>query len=74
MKAITVRDLAIMCSKAIQKGLGDKKILLTNDDEWNGYHELFGGLYDPSINPLAGGQSLPYGVTPDNIKDYVILG
>ena len=74
MKAITVRDLAVKCTKLIQIGHGDKKILLTNDDEWNGYHELFGGFFTDMDDALSGGQSTPYGVTPDNIKDYVILG
>lgn len=74
MKAITVRDLAVKCTKLIQTGYGDKKILLTNDDEWNGYHELFDGFFTDMDEALAGGQFTPHGVTADNIKDYVILG
>jgi hypothetical protein len=74
MKALTVRELAVKCTKLIQAGLGDKKILLTNDDEWNGYHELFEGFYTTTGDALVGGQSTPCGVTKDNIGNYVILG
>ena len=45
MEAITVRELLSKCGELIKAGFGDKKILLTNDDEWNGYHELFDGFF-----------------------------
>ena len=74
MKALTVRELAVKCTKLIQSGFGDKKILLTNDDEWNGYHELFDGFFTTTGEALVGGQSTPVGVTKENIGNYVILG
>ena len=74
MKAITVRDLAIFCTKMILSGRGDKRILLTNDDEWNGYHELFEGFFTNMSEATCGGQMLPHGVSEANINDYVILG
>lgn len=73
MKALTVRELAVKCTKLIQAGFGDKKILITNDNEWNGYHELFDGFYTTD-DILIDGQSTPCGVTKDNIGNYVILG
>lgn len=78
MKALTVRDLALLCSKAIQNGHGDKKILLSNDDEGNGFHELFGGFTTNSSDlniVFSVCNDLPFGVSFDvAVKDYVILG
>lgn len=39
-KGITVKELAILAYKEIEKGNGDKHILISDDDEGNGYHTL----------------------------------
>lgn len=39
--ALTVAGLKKMCDYQIKQGNGDKKILISNDDEGNGFHELF---------------------------------
>lgn len=41
MKPITVKQLMMLCSKQVQKGNGDKVIMISNDDEGNGYHYLW---------------------------------
>lgn len=41
MKPITVRQLMMLCSKQVQKGNGDKVIMISDDDEGNGYHYLW---------------------------------
>lgn len=38
MKAITIKELEEECKKQIKKGNGNKTIMLSNDDEENGYH------------------------------------
>lgn len=38
---ITVKQLEIYCKEQIQKGNGDKHILISCDDEGNGFHTLF---------------------------------
>lgn len=43
-KGITVKQLLKACQKEITKGNGDKHILISCDDEGNGYHTLFYGL------------------------------
>lgn len=45
-KGITVRELYAMCAEQIVKGNGDKHILITTDDEGNGYHTLFFAMDD----------------------------
>lgn len=40
-KGLTVRQLAKFCDALVKKGLGGKHVLITTDDEGNGYHTLF---------------------------------
>ncbi len=42
----TVKDLKKFCEKQIKKGNGDKHVLISDDDEGNGYHTLFYGISD----------------------------
>jgi len=37
---VTVKELLELCKEQVAKGNGDKIILLSNDDEGNGYHEM----------------------------------
>lgn len=37
---VTVKELLELCKEQIAKGNGDKIIVLSNDDEGNGYHEM----------------------------------
>lgn len=44
MDVLTVKDLFNQCKAQIAKGNGDKKIMISKDDEGNGYHYLFYGM------------------------------
>ena len=44
MEVLTVRTLKALCERAIKEGFGDKKILITSDDEGNEYHALWNGF------------------------------
>ena len=72
-RPLTVRELAEACAELIRKGHSDKQILISDDDEGNGYHSLFFGFIDnkETIRKLA-----DYGLFHDNQnpKDVVILG
>lgn len=37
---MTVKQLLIACQQQVLNGNGDKKIFISQDDEWNSYHEL----------------------------------
>jgi hypothetical protein len=37
---VTVKELLELCKQQVAKGNGDKIIVLSNDDEGNGYHEM----------------------------------
>ena len=41
MKPLTIKDLYKECKKQIDNGNGDKVIMISNDDEGNGYHYLW---------------------------------
>lgn len=40
-KPITVKKLMKLCEQEIKKGNGEKVIMLSDDDEGNGYHYLW---------------------------------
>ena len=40
-KQIQVKDLYEACKKQVDKGNGDKYIVVANDNEGNGYHGMF---------------------------------
>ena len=40
-KPLTVKELAKLCQDEIKKGHGDYSIMLSDDDEGNGYHYLW---------------------------------
>ena len=79
MNTITVDELYKALAQARKAGLGNKKIMLSNDDEGNGYHECFFSV-TTDLKPFKFGERwaagmLPYGVTPEAAeKDYVIIG
>ena len=75
-KTITVDMLQKMCKEMSKMGLGKKKILISTDDEGNGYHELF-FAFTPTDKVLSSGDDymLPFGVTYEEaVKNYIILG
>lgn len=44
MKALKVKDLYEIVKHEIDRGNSDKTIMLSDDDEGNGYHYLFFGM------------------------------
>lgn len=77
MKAITINQLLAECQKQVENGNGDKHILISQDDEGNGYHECFFGFTPASE---FGGADiddylLPYGVDGETFNnEYIVLG
>lgn len=47
MKAITVNELKRLCDEQIKKGNGHKTIMISQDDEGNGYHYLWYSFTEP---------------------------
>lgn len=73
MKALTINDLIKECIKQINKGNGNKIIIISDDEEGNGYHGLYYSFMD--INELLKNDSwveLP--INKEEYKDYIILG
>lgn len=71
-KGITVGELFVLCVKELEKGNGDKHILISDDDEGNGYHTLFYGFTsdEKEVRMLAEG----YTHDGNNLSEVVILG
>lgn len=66
---ITVRDLLKMCQKEIANGNGDKHIVLSDDNEGNGYHGMFFG-FSPADDFLDDIYDSNY----NSAKDTIVLG
>lgn len=43
---LTVNQLLDLCKEQVEKGNGSKHIIISNDDEGNGYHTLFYAFTD----------------------------
>ena len=43
MKPVTIKEMAAIMSKAVKDGYGDCVLLVSDDEEANGYHALFEG-------------------------------
>lgn len=76
---ITVDELYKALGQARKQGFGKKKILLSNDDEGNGYHQCFftvaTNVKDFGFGDRWGAGMLPYGVSPEEAEnEYVIIG
>jgi len=73
MKALTIDELyAILRTERI-KGNGGKKILLSDDDEGNGFHECFFGVTPVTDDFVYA--NFGYGVNITKaIDEYVIIG
>jgi hypothetical protein len=73
MEPMTIKQLLEACQEVVSKGYGDKQILISDDDEGNGYHTLYFGftIDDPSINLCSA-----FGMFQDdnNPDDVVLLG
>lgn len=41
---VTVKELRLLCHQQIRKGNGQKRILISSDDEGNSFHTLFCGF------------------------------
>ena len=73
MKELTVNQLAKLCVEQIKKGNGSKSIVISDDDEGNGFHGLFCGFTDSKAD-LEAYQSMGMFHDDIDIDNTVILG
>ena len=73
MDGITLKELKAIVDNGVRHGYGNKVVLLSDDDEGNGYHTLFFGL---TTNKKDVAETLKYAFDHDghDPKDVVILG
>ena len=71
-KQMTINDLKKLCDKYVKSGHGERMIVLSNDNEGNGFHGLFYGFTfilkgEESLYPINDSVS-------EDIDKIVILG
>lgn len=73
MNGVTIKDLFALISEQMARGNGDKTILISRDDEGNGFHTLFYGFEDDksTINEFSSYGLIECGTDLDSI---VLLG
>jgi hypothetical protein len=71
MEPITVKQLFELCEEQIVKGNEDKKIMISQDDEGNGFHYLW---YSFSTPEEAGVDELDINEDVAKLEDTIILG
>jgi len=67
---ITVKELYDYCAKEINAGNGDKHIVVSDDNEGNGYHGMFYG-FTPWDDEF---ESLIYDSQFNSADDTIVLG
>ena len=73
---MNVKELKELCEKEITKGNGDKKILISGDDEGNTFHSLYFAFteIDNTNKDDYVGSIDDHDIDESNIKEYIILG
>lgn len=51
---VTVEELMLLCAEEVKKGNGKKEILISDDDEGNGFHHLFYSFQDDKVTKEYG--------------------
>lgn len=69
-KQMTISGLFELCKKEIAKGNGDKNIVISDDNEGNGFHGMFYGF--TKIDEIT--QDLIYDSHTNLPSDTIILG
>lgn len=72
MKQLTINELLKLCQQQVKKGNGNKKIVISDDNEGNGYHGLFYGLTE--INETYKEYYQIYDSETDDINEIIVLG
>jgi hypothetical protein len=70
MSQVTVRELLKLCQNQVMIGNGDKHIVISDDNEGNGYHGMFYGFTpctEEFVNDIYDSQY-------QNEEDTIILG
>lgn len=76
MKQLTVNDLKRFVDKQVEKGNGNKYIIISNDVEGNGYHGLWYSFLDSKehiVEAITTSNGISDSVVEDSDK-LVILG
>lgn len=71
MKQMTVNDLLRSCKEMVAQGYGDRKIVVADDEEGNGFHGLF---YSFTVENLEDYQDMIYESLSTDPNEIVILG
>ena len=74
MHQFTVKELYELCKTQIDKGNGNKNIVISDDEEGNGYHGMFFGFSEIETGDDVSVTDLFYDTNTRSADDTIILG
>ena len=73
MQQVTVKRLLEFCKEQVKKGNGDKVIVLSDDNEGNGYHGMFYGFTEMSSDYIDEVSDSNYSDSLEEAEDNLII-
>ena len=74
MRQMKLKDFFLQCKKLMNKGLGDKTLIVSNDNEGNGYHGMFYTLTDVTEEDAKYYEGLVYDSIEEDLTNCIIVG
>ena len=71
---LTINQLLELCKEQVKSGNWDKKILISKDDDGNGYHNLYYSFTDDYDEIKEVRDFYWIGDIMDDLENYVLLG
>ena len=71
---LTIKQLLELCKEQVKSGNWDKKILISKDDDGNGYHNLYYSFTDDYDEIKEVRDFYWIGDIMDDLENYVLLG
>lgn len=71
MEQMTIKELSVITAYLVKKGYGDRKIVISDDNEGNGYHGLCFGFDVENVDEYV---DLIYDSTTYDADKLAILG
>lgn len=71
MKQMTIKELSMIANKCVKDGYGDRMLVISDDNEGNGFHGLFYGI---TVKDIESYKDLIYDSTTDDMNKIAILG
>jgi hypothetical protein len=74
MQQMKLKDLYKACQKLMKEGKGEKTLILSDDNEGNGYHGMFYTLTEISDEDAKYYQGCVYDTNEEEVTNCIVVG